>query len=94
VTVLRLLQAQAGQPVGCPWRRYWRIPDQRRGAGKENNTAGRRTASAAGFYFSTPAAAKFPGSGRMIDWLVEVFNSTKYPWFKDEFVHPSELEAV
>jgi hypothetical protein len=30
----------------------------------------------------------------MIDWLVEVFNSTKYPWFKDEFVHPSELEAV
>jgi DNA-binding transcriptional LysR family regulator len=41
-----------------------------------------------------------PGSGRiprvrhMIDWLVEVFNPTKFPWFNDEFVHPSELKSV
>jgi DNA-binding transcriptional LysR family regulator len=40
------------------------------------------------------------GSGRiprvrhMIDWLVEAFNPAKFPWFKDEFVHPSEFKAV
>jgi DNA-binding transcriptional LysR family regulator len=41
-----------------------------------------------------------PGSGRiprirhMIDWLVEAFNPAKYPWFKDEFVHPRDFRAV
>jgi DNA-binding transcriptional LysR family regulator len=41
-----------------------------------------------------------PGSGRiprvrhMIDWLVEAFNPAKFPWFIDEFIHPSEFEAV
>jgi DNA-binding transcriptional LysR family regulator len=41
-----------------------------------------------------------PGSGRiprvrhMIDWLIGAFNPAKYPWFRDEFLHPRELEAV
>jgi DNA-binding transcriptional LysR family regulator len=41
-----------------------------------------------------------PGSGRiprvrhMIDWLIEAFNPAKFPWFTDEFVHPSEFKAV
>jgi DNA-binding transcriptional LysR family regulator len=41
-----------------------------------------------------------PGSGRipkvrnMIDWLIEAFNSAKYPWFGDDFIHPRELNAV
>lgn len=41
-----------------------------------------------------------PGSGRiprircMIDWLVDAFNPKKFPWFKDEFIHPNELKAV
>ena len=41
-----------------------------------------------------------PGSGRiprvrhMIDWLVEAFNPAKFPWFRDEFVHPREFKAV
>jgi DNA-binding transcriptional LysR family regulator len=41
-----------------------------------------------------------PGSGRiprvrhMIDWLVEAFNPAKFPWFNDEFIHPSEFKAV
>lgn len=26
-----------------------------------------------------------------IDWLREVFNPKKYPWFQDSFVHPSDL---
>jgi hypothetical protein len=30
----------------------------------------------------------------MIDWLVEAFNPTKFPWFKDEFVHPREFKPV
>lgn len=40
------------------------------------------------------------GSGRiprvrhMIDWLIEAFNPARFPWFKDEFVHPSEFKAV
>jgi DNA-binding transcriptional LysR family regulator len=41
-----------------------------------------------------------PGNGRiprvrhMIDWLVEAFNPARFPWFKDEFVHPREFKAV
>lgn len=41
-----------------------------------------------------------PGSGRiprvrhMIDWLIEAFNPARFPWFKDEFVHPREFKAV
>jgi DNA-binding transcriptional LysR family regulator len=41
-----------------------------------------------------------PGSGRiprvrhMIDWLVEAFNPAKFPWFKDEFIHPGEFKSV
>jgi DNA-binding transcriptional LysR family regulator len=41
-----------------------------------------------------------PGSGRiprvrhMIDWLIEAFNPARFPWFKDEFVHPGEFKAV
>ena len=31
---------------------------------------------------------------RMIDWLIEAFNPAKYPWFRDEFIHPRELKAV
>jgi DNA-binding transcriptional LysR family regulator len=40
------------------------------------------------------------GSGRIprvrhvIDWLIEAFNPAKFPWFRDEFVHPSEFKAV
>ena len=41
-----------------------------------------------------------PGSGRiprvrhMIDWLIETFNPARFPWFKDEFVHPREFKEV
>src|SRR4030088_1804770 len=41
-----------------------------------------------------------PGNGRiprvrhMIDWLVEAFNPARFPWFKDEFIHPTEFKAV
>ena len=41
-----------------------------------------------------------PGSGRiprvrhMIDWLIEAFNPVRFPWFKEEFVHPREFKEV
>jgi hypothetical protein len=41
-----------------------------------------------------------PGNGRiartrqMIDWLVDTYNPAKFPWFKDEFLHPSEFKGV
>ncbi|MDE2378222.1 LysR family transcriptional regulator [Bradyrhizobium sp.] len=41
-----------------------------------------------------------PGSGRiprvrhMIDWLLDAFNPARFPWFKDEFVHPREFKDV
>lgn len=39
-----------------------------------------------------------PGSGRiprvrhMIDWLIEAFSPARFPWFKEEFVHPHEFK--
>jgi DNA-binding transcriptional LysR family regulator len=30
----------------------------------------------------------------MIDWLVEAFSPTRFPWFKDEFLHPDEFKTV
>jgi len=41
-----------------------------------------------------PGSGRIPRVRRMIDWLVEAFNPAKFPWFKDEFVHPREFEAV
>jgi DNA-binding transcriptional LysR family regulator len=41
-----------------------------------------------------PGSGRIPRVRRMIDWLVEAFNPAKFPWFKDEFVHPSEFKAV
>jgi DNA-binding transcriptional LysR family regulator len=41
-----------------------------------------------------PSSSRIPRIRRMIDWLVEAFNSAKYPWFKDEFLHPREFKAV
>jgi transcriptional regulator with XRE-family HTH domain len=38
-----------------------------------------------------------PGNGRVAriqHWLVDTFNPAKFPWFKDEFIHPSEFKGV
>jgi DNA-binding transcriptional LysR family regulator len=39
-------------------------------------------------------SGRIPRVRRMIDWLVEAFNPAKFPWFKDEFIHPNELKSV
>jgi DNA-binding transcriptional LysR family regulator len=31
---------------------------------------------------------------QMIDWLIEAFNPAKYPWFRDDLIHPREFNAV
>jgi hypothetical protein len=41
-----------------------------------------------------PGSNRIPRIRRMIDWIVEAFNSTRFPWFKDEFIHPNDLKAV
>jgi DNA-binding transcriptional LysR family regulator len=41
-----------------------------------------------------PGSGRIPRVRRMIDWLVEAFNPAKFPWFRDEFVHPREFGAV
>lgn len=38
-----------------------------------------------------PDANRIPRVRRMIDWLIDAFDSKKYPWFRDDFIHPSEL---
>ena len=34
---------------------------------------------------------ELPRVRRMIDWTIEAFNPQKNPWFRDEYIHPSEL---
>ena len=41
-----------------------------------------------------PSSGRIPRVRRMIDWLVEAFNPAKYPWFKDDFVHPDDFDTL
>jgi hypothetical protein len=41
-----------------------------------------------------PGCGGIPRVRQMIDWPVETFNSTKYPWLKGDFVNPTELKSV
>ena len=41
-----------------------------------------------------PTSGRIPRVRQMIDWLIEAFNPAKYPWFRDELIHPRELKAV
>ena len=36
-----------------------------------------------------PDARRTPRVATMIDWLIGCFDPAKYPWFRDEFIHPS-----
>lgn len=38
-----------------------------------------------------PDSSRIARVRRMIDWLVEAFNPKKFPWFRDEFIHPRDL---
>jgi DNA-binding transcriptional LysR family regulator len=39
-----------------------------------------------------PDAKKIPRVRELIDWTVQSFDGRKYPWFRDEFVHPNDLQ--
>lgn len=36
-------------------------------------------------------ANRIPRVRRMIDWLLEAFDSKRFQWFQDQFIHPREL---
>jgi DNA-binding transcriptional LysR family regulator len=40
------------------------------------------------------SSGHIPRVRSMIDWLVEAFSPTRFPWFKDEFLHPDEFKTV
>ncbi|MBR0754245.1 LysR family transcriptional regulator [Bradyrhizobium jicamae] len=39
-----------------------------------------------------PDAKRIPRVRQLIDWTIQAFDSRKYPWFRDEFVHPDDLQ--
>jgi DNA-binding transcriptional LysR family regulator len=41
-----------------------------------------------------PGSQRIARCRRMIDWIVDAFNPSKFPWFRDEFIHPTELEKL
>jgi DNA-binding transcriptional LysR family regulator len=41
-----------------------------------------------------PDAKKISRVRQLIDWTVQSFDGRKYPWFRDEFVHPRNLQKA
>lgn len=39
-------------------------------------------------------AKRIPRVRRMIDWVVDAFDPGRFPWFRDEFIHPNDLPGV
>jgi DNA-binding transcriptional LysR family regulator len=40
-----------------------------------------------------PDAARVARVRRLIDWIMENFDSKMFPWFRDEFIHPRDLPS-
>lgn len=38
-----------------------------------------------------PDAVRIPRVRHMIDWLIDAFDPRRFPWFRDEFIHPNDL---
>ena len=41
-----------------------------------------------------PDAAAIPRVRRVIDWVIDCFDPRRFPWFRDEFVHPKEFAEL
>jgi DNA-binding transcriptional LysR family regulator len=39
-----------------------------------------------------PDAKRIPRVRQLIEWTIQAFDGRKYPWFRDEFVHPNDLQ--
>ena len=42
--------------------------------------------------FESCGEPKSPRVKQLIDWTIQAFDGRKYPWFRDEFVHPHDLQ--
>jgi DNA-binding transcriptional LysR family regulator len=38
-----------------------------------------------------PDAVRIPRVRRMVDWLIDAFDPKRFPWFRDEFIHPNDF---
>ena len=38
-----------------------------------------------------PDVSRSPRVRKLIDWLIKAFDSRRFPWFRDEFIHPNDL---
>ena len=38
-----------------------------------------------------PDAKNIPRVSRLIDWVIQAFSPDRFPWFRDEFIHPLKL---
>jgi DNA-binding transcriptional LysR family regulator len=38
-----------------------------------------------------PDGGRIPRVRKMIDWLIAAFDPKRFPWFRDEFIHPNDL---
>ena len=38
-------------------------------------------------------AGRIPRVRKIIDWVIDAFDPRKFPWFRDEFIHPDELST-
>ena len=38
-----------------------------------------------------PDAVRIPRVRGVVDWLIDAFDSKRFPWFQDEFIHPNDF---
>ena len=41
-----------------------------------------------------PHAADFDHVRKVIDWVRDAFDNSRYPWFREEFISPAEVEEI
>ena len=41
-----------------------------------------------------PGVSRIPRLRQLLDWVIDAFDSKKFPWFSDEFIHPHELTSM
>jgi DNA-binding transcriptional LysR family regulator len=41
-----------------------------------------------------PDVARIPRVRHVIDWVIDSFDSRRFPWFRDEFIHPREFARI
>ncbi|MGH6780565.1 MAG: hypothetical protein ACREB5_00465, partial [Sphingomonadaceae bacterium] len=46
------------------------------------------------YYFYHESAKASPAIRSTIDWLRDAFDTERYPWFADTFLHPNDFPVV